>query len=124
MSSKKKVAKKDAKKPSVKRSKKVDVNREVLWGNMINLAGLYCQVPREMRWDDYLQRFLDDCEGIDAEGPELVVESGFIQFVSKDKNEVEKWTEGVVAAMTILNEWCINSDSDEDDDDDDDLDGN
>jgi hypothetical protein len=85
---------------------KITLTNDTYYGNAINLSGLWSKTPIKCTigidneaWDE---------EGNFNINPKKLgteIRDGIIKFTSKDKNEVQIWTDGVLATMKMLNRW-------------------
>ena len=78
---------------------------EKLWGNGINLSGLWWDKPKRLRWRG--GSWWDHSGDFDVEqAGQSRKEWGIITFASQSKAEAEAWTLGVKAVQARLREWC------------------
>ncbi len=77
----------------------------VVYGNAVNLAGLYSAVPLKCTYRKDLKVWFDKEGNFDVEKLGLVRQLGCITFASVRRKDVELWTSGVREAMLILRRW-------------------
>ena len=78
---------------------------KVVWGNMVNLSGLRSDTPMKFTLRKNLDGWWHKDGNDDVTQLGLLTECGYIQFASTNRKEVELWTEGAKAVMTLLQEW-------------------
>lgn len=82
---------------------------KVYYGNMINLTGLYSKTPIKCCYiNSFLDNVLYDLDGCFSINPNKLgteIRDGYIKFTSENELEVEKWTQGALAALKMLNRW-------------------
>lgn len=85
--------------------------QDVVWGNCINLSGLYSTKPIKCIKDNEFEHDIDrtiywDKSGtFDIEVVGLDKKKGCIKFSSFDKKETEVWTDGAKSILFMLNNW-------------------
>ena len=88
-----------------------------IWGNGVNLNGLWWKTPRKFYWDKEFNSWWDEV-GLSGDfnililglnSPSKYNEFGIITFASKSKKEVEIWTLGVRTALVGMKNFCYNS---------------
>jgi hypothetical protein len=91
---------KELKATAKKKSKK-------LYANMLNLSGLYSNKPVMLTFDSESDRWWDKDGNFEATKVGTESACGYVKFTSESRREVECWTNGVLASMERLVEWCI-----------------
>lgn len=86
---------------------------KVIWGNRVNLVGLYSQKPIRMKlYDEYYDE--DELWWTSTDGSLGVHEVGLVgsaadgcrTFSSESKREVELWTDGAMAVLQRLDNFA------------------
>ena len=78
------------------------MTNEHIWANCLNLKGLYSNLPVECRANGNI--WTDD-EGLKIERLGIVIRGGIIMYASIRKEDVEKWTLGVLSSFKIIQRW-------------------
>lgn len=77
----------------------------VIYGNMVNLRGLYSQTPLTLHYEEEGEQWYDATGNFSASGIGIGTSPGCITFASTSKDEVSAWTDGVLATMALLRRW-------------------
>lgn len=78
------------------------------WGNIINLSGITFRRPVRLvdKMNFQGETVMYDITGdYGFDGYGEVRRHGYIAFASKNRRDVELWTNGASAVMSMLNEW-------------------
>ena len=82
----------------------------IVWLAMMNLSGLFSNRP--IRCKPVSERYPDG-EGWYNERKDIDVDQlgesgsdGYVTFASRDKDEVQIWIDGAMAAMTMMTRWA------------------
>lgn len=78
---------------------------KIVYGNGVNLAGLWSKTPMRLRWNDNLKEWYDSngCFSVEKLGTQS--DEDIITYASTNRNDVVTWIKGVQATMRILHEW-------------------
>lgn len=85
-------------------------HKKVYWGNMMNLAGLYSSIPVKCYKENEFSQgiFWDKSGNFDVDSRNLgqsVTAFGCVKFTSEKKEDVELWTNGAKAVLSMLSIW-------------------
>lgn len=103
--------KKSAKKSIKKKLPSPRPREEKLYGNAVNLSGLYAKNPLELKFDDESDSWWDRSNNMDFNRRGLQIgndtddSSGIVKFTGT-KREVECFTMGVRACFKLLSAWA------------------
>jgi len=78
---------------------------KIIYGNAVNLSGLYNKSPMRLKWNEELEGYWDSFGDFEVDNVGEVARDGFIAFASVSKQDVENWTRGALAVMKMLNSW-------------------
>lgn len=79
---------------------------EKIWGNGINLSGLWSDCPVTFTYDDELGGWWHEDGNIDIKELGLHKSDNWITFSSIRFIEVAAWTEGVTSVFAMLRKWA------------------
>jgi len=82
--------------------------KKVLWGNAVNLSGLWSRTSMKLTWQKGLKEWYDSAGNFSVAkaGTQSDLDGDFIAYASHDKKDVDTWTAGVRATMKILHRWA------------------
>lgn len=80
------------------------MSRIVAWANSVNLSGLYAMRPVGLVKSIGREMWSSD-GNFSVHGYGRISNDGFVTYCSKNKHDVELWTEGARAVMGLLNAW-------------------
>jgi hypothetical protein len=83
---------------------------KVYYGNSLNLSGLYSKktvgCDRVTTYDNNLYWDKDGNFCVDTRKLGVEYKDCVVNFTSENEQEVKVWTEGVLATMKMLKNWC------------------
>ena len=79
---------------------------EGIWGNAVNLSGLWSIEPLKLVYDDELFKYVSEDGDFIQETVGHSASYGHLAFTSEDREEVVLWTEGVKSAMALVRQWA------------------
>jgi hypothetical protein len=78
----------------------------ILYSNALNLRGLYSKKPVRVYFDEVSETYKDTSGNYEVKKAGLDIQENRITFTSEYPREVECWSDGAIAAMILLSEWC------------------
>jgi hypothetical protein len=79
---------------------------QVVYANMVNLAGLYSNKPMRCKYNEQLDSWWDRFGSLEVRQLGHYSKSEMIQFSSVSREEVLLWTEGARSVMKLLSRWA------------------
>lgn len=79
---------------------------KVLYGNMINLCGLYSTSPVRCEYSEELESWSEKEGNFDICQVGYSYYNGCVKFSSTSIEEVKLWTDGAMAVMNLLTKWA------------------
>ena len=75
---------------------------KVVWAAEVNLNGLCNRKPVRCTYNEELLSWWDKTGNLEVTSLGMVQRSGYVEFASKSRKEVEIWIEGALAILWVL----------------------
>ena len=83
-----------------------DIWSPQVFGALINLTGLYANVPVKCHWNEKLDAWVSKDQEFSVSELGIKKGPGYITFASIDESDVKLWIAGVVSTMSLLRGWA------------------